>query len=331
MSRKSNLQRSNVKVDDIFNEYDETLRNSEQVVDIPKHALYSNPQVRQVFKQETIDELRVNMEKNGQRQPCRVGKMDDRGYLIQEGERRWRAIMDSDKITHVKCIIGEGDLLTQVSENILREDLNPIEEGNAYSLIKATYNFSQNKEVAEALGISESKVSAAIKAAQAPEKVQLAYLDNKIGDVDTINSLRIAYEINPDETAQFVDESQVISRKDAQELTKRLKTEKKIKASAPKDELSALVTAGAQSSPEPERSVSKTTQSPIPESGTNEKNKMKSGVRTQGIRIRLDDQLGIIDLTGQSKEGEIVVLLDNSPAKMTVPAADVEIVGYHLD
>ena len=331
MSRKSNLQRSNVKVDDIFNEYDETLRNSEQVVDIPKHALYSNPQVRQVFKQETIDELRINMEKNGQRQPCRVGKMDERGYLIQEGERRWRAIMDSDKITHVKCIIGEGDLLTQVSENILREDLNPIEEGNAYLLIKATYNFSQNKEVAEALGISESKVSAAIKAAQAPEKVQLAYLDNKIGDVDTINSLRIAYEINPDETAQFVDESPVISRKDAQELTKRLKTEKRIKASVPKDELSALVTVGTQSSPKPERSVSKTTQSPIPESTSNEKNQMGSAVRTQGVRIRLDDQLGIIDLTGQSKEGEIVVLLDNSPGKITVPAADVEIVGYHLD
>ena len=313
MSRKNNLTRNDTSVDDIFNESNEKVRESERVVEIPKHTLYSKPQVREVFNQDAIDQLRLNIEAHGQRQPCRVAKIDDRGHLIQEGERRWRAIMDSDKITHVKCIIGEGDLLTQVSENILREDLNAIEEGNAYSLIKSTYGFKHNKEVAEALGISEAKVSAAIKAAKSPDIIQTAYFNNKIGDVDTINSLRIAFDINPKKTEQFLSSSTLVSRKEAQELTKQLKSQKKA------EKVEGVHAECIDTAP-----LSQTNQ------GDNKGKKTKSIIK-QGIRIRVDERYGVIDLTGQSEEGDIVILFDGSSVPSIVAASDVIIVGYHIE
>jgi ParB family chromosome partitioning protein len=345
MSRKDALRRNNSSVDDIFDETSETMLEGETIVLIPKHTLYSNPQVRQEFKQEAIDELRINIENTEQRTPCRVGPMDNRGHLIQEGERRWRAIMGSDKITHVKCIIGEGDLITQVSENILREDLNPIEEGNAYALIKTTYDFTHNKEVAEALGISEAKVSAAIKAAQAPELIKTAYFKEKIGDVDTINSLRIAYDINPDETSLFLTESTSVSRKEAQELTKRLKAEKKGKSQSTKkaettqNEISTEEAVSKDTTQEKAEnpSVETVVKTETDRESTPSPSKAKHNSDTKntqinkGIRIRLDDQFGIIDLSGQSEDGEIVVILDSTPGKMTVPASDVVIVGYHVE
>lgn len=313
MSRKDNLRKMNI--DDIFDEHDVEVRDGEPTILIPKSSLYSVSQVRKKFEPDSIKELRLNMEKYGQRQPVRVGKMDSQGYLIQEGERRWRAIMESELITHVICIIGNGNLLTQVSENLLREDLSPFEEGNAFALIKTEHNISKNKDVAELLGISEARVSAAIKATMAPELIVNAFENDKIGDVDTINSLRIAFELNPTRTEDLLKKSENVSRKEAQEFTRLIKSEnKKEKSSSSSKRISS----------------EKKSDSSINNDSRTIKKKTNENIK--GVRVRLNGELGIIDMTGhQFQAGTIVVQLDNASSKVTAPASDVELIGYYVE
>ncbi|GLO64152.1 chromosome partitioning protein ParB [Vibrio sp. MACH09] len=289
MSRRSS--RDNGSIDDIFDESDSQVRESnETIVEIPKQSLYSIKQVRTKFS--GIDELRMTIEEQGQRSPVRVGAQDAKGFVIQEGERRWRAIMLSDKITHVKCIIGKGNLVTQLIENIQREQLNPVDEGNGYLALKEEHNW-ENKQVAEAVRVSESRVSAAINAALSPEIIIKAFDEDKIGDVDTINSLRIAHKINPESVQSLLDSSDSVSRNEAKELTKTLKAGK-----------------------------GKTDKKTLKQNGKNSRTKVT------GVRVNIDGKLGTIDLSGHAEEGHIVVVLDNSTDKVTVPVSKVTLVGY---
>ncbi|MFA0125618.1 chromosome partitioning protein ParB, partial [Vibrio sp. 10N.261.48.A2] len=52
--------------------------------------------------------------------------------------------------------------------------------------------------------------------------------------------------------------------------------------------------------------------------------------QNNGIRISFEGEQGFIDLNGQAESGQIVIVLDASPGKLTVPARDISVIGYHL-
>ncbi|GAJ73372.1 chromosome (plasmid) partitioning protein ParB [Vibrio sp. JCM 18904] len=146
--------RDRIKLSDLDNLLDESaveIRDAAKVLAIPKDSLYSVEQVREEFNDESLLELCESLEENGQIQPVVVYPFDGKGYKIQEGERRWRAAMLSDKLTHVECIVREkGDIFGQLIENIQREDLTAIELGKAFDQAKKKHNLD-NRGLAKRL------------------------------------------------------------------------------------------------------------------------------------------------------------------------------------
>ena len=98
--------------------------------------IHSNPyQPRQVFDQEKLDELARSIHLNGVIQPIVVRQKDENYYEIVAGERRYRALQQLQWYA-APCIIMNADeqqmARLALIENIQRDDLSPIEEGNAY-------------------------------------------------------------------------------------------------------------------------------------------------------------------------------------------------------
>ncbi|EGQ9764671.1 ParB/RepB/Spo0J family partition protein [Vibrio alginolyticus] len=218
--------------EDMLDESDVRLLEGEKITRIPKDSLYSGEQVRKTFN--NIEELAASIENDGQLQPVAVYPMDGRGYLIQEGERRWRACMFSKKITHVDCIIRtESNIFRQLAENIHKDALNAVEISEAIAKIKEKYNLN-SVQVAERLSLSKASVSAYEGIKKAPEFVIKAYEDGIIGDVETINALRIASDIDPESVKNILETSEYVSRNDAKQIARDKKAEKK--GVAPKKE-----------------------------------------------------------------------------------------------
>ncbi|ARC95159.1 chromosome partitioning protein ParB (plasmid) [Vibrio coralliilyticus] len=288
---------------DLLDESEVQIQSGEKIVRIPKSEIYSAEQVRKNFKAESIEEMALSLEMEGQIQPIIVSERDSRGYCIQKGERRWRGAQMNPKVTHLDCIIrAPGTIWGQLAENVIREDLSPFEIGMGIKQGKEEDGLD-NKGAAKRLAISVSKVSAYLKATEAPDVVKRAYQDGLIGDVDTINSLRIAHNLNAEATEELLAKSEGLSRKAAQDLTKTLKNEHKTEDSNDKPE-------------------------PAPKGTSNSSRQAKP--KAQSLRVKVGKSLGVIDMKGEAKEGELIVLLDGDSNGQAVSASDVEVIGYHF-
>lgn len=154
----------------------------ETVQEISLKELRPNPyQPRKTFQQEAIDELKVSILEHGILQPLVVRK-SIKGYEIVVGERRFRAAKEA-KLASVPAVVRE---LTEqqmmelaVLENLQREDLNPIEEGQAYQTLMEKLKFTQ-EEVAKRLGKSRPHVANHIRLLSLPAKIQELISDGKI-------------------------------------------------------------------------------------------------------------------------------------------------------
>ncbi|MDQ1000022.1 ParB family chromosome partitioning protein [Neobacillus niacini] len=154
----------------------------ETVQEISLKELRPNPyQPRKTFQQEAIDELKESILEHGILQPLVVRK-SIKGYEIVVGERRFRAAKEA-KLASVPAVVRE---LTEqqmmelaVLENLQREDLNPIEEGQAYQTLMEKLKFTQ-EEVAKRLGKSRPHVANHIRLLSLPPKIQELISDGKI-------------------------------------------------------------------------------------------------------------------------------------------------------
>ena len=112
--------------------------DNQRIEDIDINLISPNPnQPRKVFEQDKLDELTESVKKYGVIQPIIVRKDKDI-YVIIAGERRWRACKNAD-LKSIPCIVRdmENRNASEIAliENIQREDLNPIDEANAYDYI----------------------------------------------------------------------------------------------------------------------------------------------------------------------------------------------------
>jgi ParB family transcriptional regulator, chromosome partitioning protein len=154
----------------------------ETVQEISLKELRPNPyQPRKTFQQEAIDELKASILEHGILQPLVVRK-SIKGYEIVVGERRFRAAKEA-KLATVPAVVRE---LTEqqmmelaVLENLQREDLNPIEEGQAYQTLMDKLKFTQ-EEVAKRLGKSRPHVANHIRLLSLPAKIQELISNGKI-------------------------------------------------------------------------------------------------------------------------------------------------------
>ena len=133
----------------------------ERIQEIDIDLITPNPnQPRKIFEQEKLDELTESIKKYGVIQPIIVRKDGD-FFSIIAGERRWRACKNAN-IKTMPCIVRdiENRNASEIAliENIQREDLNPIDEANAYEFIMERYDITQ-EQVSNIVGKSRVYVT----------------------------------------------------------------------------------------------------------------------------------------------------------------------------
>jgi len=134
-------------------------------------------QPRAEFSEEAIDRLAASIRDQGQLTPIRVRWSDGlKKWLIIAGERRWRATKHAGLAT-IECYFHEQELSRsqvleqQLIENLLREDLKPVEEARAFIELMKINDWT-GKQVAAALCIPASKVSRSRALLRLPDEVQ---------------------------------------------------------------------------------------------------------------------------------------------------------------
>jgi ParB family chromosome partitioning protein len=134
-------------------------------------------QPRKYFSDESIAQLAESLKKTGQLQPIRVRWSAEHGkWVIISGERRYRAAVLAGLKT-VSCLFSDRPLteseIRQESliENLLREDLRPIEAASGYRQLMELNGWTV-LQVAEALNVSKGTVSKALSLLKLPEDIQ---------------------------------------------------------------------------------------------------------------------------------------------------------------
>ena len=195
----------------------------------------SKDQPRSNFNEQAIDNLAKSIKKHGIIQPIVVRK-NELYYEIIAGERRWRAAKLIG-LKKIPAIIKEIDDLevAQIAlvENIQREDLNAIEEAEAFKSLIEKYNLTQ-EDIAHLVGKSRSYVANIIRLLNLDESVKSLIIENEL----TSGHGRTILGLNKD-NEQIVLANMIIEKnlsvRDTESLVKKLnkKTKEKIKHSDP--------------------------------------------------------------------------------------------------
>lgn len=148
--------------------------NNEQVISIDINLIKPNKdQPRKHFDNEKLIELANSIKEHGIIQPIVVRK-ENQFYVIIAGERRWRAARLLN-LKEVPIIIKElSDVeVVQISliENIIREDLNPIEEAAAYNKLLNDFNLTQ-EEISKQVSKSRSAIANSLRLLNLDERIQ---------------------------------------------------------------------------------------------------------------------------------------------------------------
>ena len=143
--------------------------------EVPISQIFPNPrQPRTVFDETALNELIASIKSIGILQPPVVRKVGEGRYELVMGERRFRAAK-AGGLTSIPVIIRQtpdNELLREaLIENIHRSNLNPLEEGAAYSQLLSDFGCTHD-ELAIKLGRSRPLISNTIRLLNLPEAVQ---------------------------------------------------------------------------------------------------------------------------------------------------------------
>ena len=159
----SALIKDKEKVDLLINEIKLLPTETIELIELDK-ILPREDQPRKVFNDEALNELADSIKENGVIQPIILREVEE-GYQIITGERRWRASRIAG-LTAIPSIVRTIDTETTAKisliENIQRENLNPIEEAQAYKSLMQEYELKQD-ELAKAVGKSRSYISNSLR------------------------------------------------------------------------------------------------------------------------------------------------------------------------
>ena len=150
--------------------------------EIPVAEILPNPyQPRRGFPPESLEELAESIRTHGVLQPLLVRKVGDKHQLIA-GERRLRAAKMAGLFT-VPVIVKDMDdraaMEIALVENLQREDLNPLEEAEAYKKLLDEFQLTQ-EEIAKAVGKSRSAVTNTLRLLNLPAEVRTLLAEKKI-------------------------------------------------------------------------------------------------------------------------------------------------------
>lgn len=183
-------------------------------------------QPRKKFDEDALIELSESIKQYGVLQPLLVQKRDDY-YEIIAGERRWRAAKLAG-LKEVPVIIKDltDQQIMEISliENIQREDLNPIEEAQAYKRLITEFHLKQD-EIAERVSKSRSAITNSMRLLKLCDKVQQMIIDEQL----TMGHVRPLIGIDDSEEQYLIAQrifDERLNVRETEKLIKKLQREK---------------------------------------------------------------------------------------------------------
>lgn len=152
-------------------------------IDVQKLVPYRH-QARKFFDEQEIQKLSETIKEHGIRQPITVLRSEEQTGLFEviSGERRLRAskLIGLQKVPCI--IIDDKDRAAEIAliENIQREDLHPVELGDALNALLAKSNWGDVTKLADKLGKSQSTISNYLAYSKLPEAIKTYLLEKNI-------------------------------------------------------------------------------------------------------------------------------------------------------
>jgi ParB family chromosome partitioning protein len=141
-----------------------------------------NPfQPRKTFSDEQLQELVDSIREKGILQPLLVRRKSD-GYELIAGERRWRAAQRAGlrEIPILVRDVSDSEMLElSLIENIQRENLNAIEEAEAYKRLVEQFHFTQ-EEISKKVGKDRTTIANTVRLLRLPPEIKLSLAEGKI-------------------------------------------------------------------------------------------------------------------------------------------------------
>ncbi|MHC1697090.1 MAG: ParB/RepB/Spo0J family partition protein [Geobacteraceae bacterium] len=202
----------------------------------------NSEQPRKRFSIEKLEELAASIREKGIIQPLVVRKMREH-YELVAGERRWRAAQKAglrEVPVVIQDISDDAALEIALIENIQREDLNVIEQAEAFHSLIEKFHLSQ-EEMARRVGKDRSTVANSLRLLKLPATIKNDILEERLsmGHARAILSL---------ETSELMEQARQdilakhLSVRETESLVKRLKTKRAVKPKAPPaPEITAVV------------------------------------------------------------------------------------------
>lgn len=180
-------------------------------------------QPRKNFDLESLQQLADSIAEHGLLQPVVVREALGGYYEIIAGERRWRAAKMAGLSEIPVTILSADDRKASelaIIENVQREDLNPMEEAQAYKKLQEEYGLTQDK-VASAVGKSRSAVANTLRLLDLPEEAGALVATGKLSEGHAKVLLGTTYEEDLIKAAKEVAEKG-LSVRETEALVKRL-------------------------------------------------------------------------------------------------------------
>jgi ParB family transcriptional regulator, chromosome partitioning protein len=177
------------------------------VMNLAIELIDKNPyQTRYVFDEETLKELADSIKEQGVVQPVVVRPAEDGRYILVLGERRLRASKMAGKDTVpalVRRVSPQQAAEMTVLENVVREDLNPLEQAEAFRVLSKEFQLTQ-AQIAERVGVSRETVSNYMRLLRLPKKVMGYMLESRLSFSDARLLLALENENLIEEVADEV-------------------------------------------------------------------------------------------------------------------------------
>jgi ParB family chromosome partitioning protein len=150
------------------------VESGERVQSVPLARIVASPlQPRTVFRDEHLEELVASIKEHGIIQPL-IARQRGENFELIAGERRWRAAQKVG-LAEAPVIIREASdqdvLELALIENLQREDLNPIEEANAFARLAREFGLRQ-EDIAQKVGKSRATVANSMRLLDLHQQVQ---------------------------------------------------------------------------------------------------------------------------------------------------------------
>lgn len=190
---------------------------------IPVKEIRPNPyQPRKYFDEEKLNELAQSIKEHGIFQPL-ILKKSIQGYEIVAGERRYRAatIVGLEEVPAILVEFTDAQMMEiALLENIQREDLNAIEEAQAYQKMMKELHLTQ-EELSKRVGKSRTHIANTVRLLKMPKKLQEYVLEGKL----TMGHVKPLIGLDNKKALEIADKaiSQELSVRQVEDIVKGIK------------------------------------------------------------------------------------------------------------